>query len=343
MLLSTLTLLASACGAALASPTNLPRAAGLPLPSRTIYQLDDTVPGSWFENIALRSNGDLLVTMLQPFAAVYAIQKPLSGSPKASIINFDNSNGLLGISETSPDVFAVSGGTFSALAVPVEGTMAMWTLDLTGRKPTTQLVTKMPEAVFLNGVITVPGCSTPYVLVADSGLSLVWRVNMKTGKYDVAAEVPEMQSVPTASLPLGVNGVKIRNGYLYFTNSNLAAIYKLAIDKTGVAVKGAKAELVAKLSAPFVDDFDIDAKGNFWVATNMNSTVEYAKPGSTGIIVVGKPTELTVGGDTSLAFGGKTKFDKNIVYTVTGGAQSRPVNGTITEPAKIVAIDRTGF
>ncbi|KAI0555993.1 hypothetical protein F4679DRAFT_13297 [Xylaria curta] len=343
---SALTLLAFACGNVVATPTpnNSPRSATLPLPARTIFQLNNnTTPNSWFENIALRQNGDLLVTMLQPYASVYSIQQPLSSSPKSSIISIANANGLAGIVETSPDVFAVLGGNFSALATPVPQTMAVWEIDLRGPKPTTRLITKMPEAGLLNGAATIPTSSSPAILVTDSGISRVWRVDVKTGKYETAAEVPEMKSVPNATIPLGVNGLKIRNGYMYFSNSNLASIYRLAIDKNGIAIKGAKAELVAKYDTDNIDDFAIDEKGNFWATTNFNDTVAVAKPGSTGIVVVGESTELTVAGDTALAFGGRTKSDKNIVYVTTGGALARPVNGTITEPAKIVAIDRTGF
>ncbi|KAI0448277.1 hypothetical protein F5B21DRAFT_498061 [Xylaria acuta] len=345
MYVSTLALLAFACGNVLATPTpdHAARSATLPLPARTIFQLDDTLPGSWFENIALRRNGDLLVTMLQPNASVYSIQRPLSGSPVASIISIDNANGLLGIAETSPDVFAVAAGIFSALATPVPGTMTVWEINLRGPEPTTRFITKMPEAVFLNGVASISNCSSPAVLVADNGLGRVWRVDLKTGEYETAAEVPEMQSVADAPLPIGVNGVKVRNGDLYFSNSNHASIYRLAIDKDGIAVKGAKAELVAKYDAGNIDDFVIDERGQFWAATNFNNTVAVAKPGSTGIVVVGESTQLTVAGDTALVLGGRTKSDKNIVYTVTSGAVAGPVNGTVTEPAKIVAIDRTGF
>ncbi|RWA03916.1 hypothetical protein EKO27_g11188 [Xylaria grammica] len=375
----TLTLLAFACKTALAVPTPS-RAAELPLPARTIFQLNETVPDTWFENIALRQNGDLLVTMLQPSASIYSIQQPLSGSPKASIINIDNANGLLGIVETAPDVFAVVAGIFSAPAVrkylvplttsrdlfrekralaqreyhlellllilhvlAVNGTMAVWEVDLRGPEPTTRLITKMPEAGILNGVALVPGCSPPAILVADTAISRVWRVDITTGEYETAAEIPEMLPAPNATLPLGVNGVKTRGEYLYFSNSNLASIFRLPIDKRGVAARDAEAELVAKVDADIIDDFLIDEEGKYWVATNFQNTVVVAETGSSGVVVAGATTQLTVAGDTALALGRGTKEDKNIVYAVTGGTLNRPVNGTVSEPAKVVAIDRTGF
>lgn len=121
--------------------------------------------------------------------------------------------------------------------------MAVWEINLKGLKPTTRLVTKIPEAAILNGITTVSDCSSSYVLIADSGLSRVWRVDVKTGQYETAAEVPEMQFIANATLKIGVNGVKTHDGQLYFSNSNYASIYRLPIDKNGVAAKGLKQSL----------------------------------------------------------------------------------------------------
>jgi len=328
----------------------MPRAASLPLPAQTIFQLDGSVvPDSWFENLAIRQNGDLLVTMSQPYASIYAIHEPLSGSPTASIINIDNANGTIGIFETSPDVFAVAAGLYSSLAVPVPGTLALWEVDLRGSEPATRLIVNMPDAGGLNGVTGIKGNEpSTTILVADYGLALVWRVDVKTGEYEVAAKVPEMEPLPNATIPLGVNGLKTSRdgGYLYFSNSNLASIFRLAIDERGIARKGARAELVARFEADDIDDFAIDDEtGDFWACTNFQDTVAVARFGSTtpGVVVAGSPADLTVAGDTALALGGRTESDKDIVYVVTGGALARPVNGTVTEPAKVVAINRRGF
>ncbi|KAI1351855.1 hypothetical protein F5Y01DRAFT_281342 [Xylaria sp. FL0043] len=335
-------LLAFASTTTLATPTPAVHATKLPLPAHTIFQLSDNPPTSWFENIAARQNGDLLVTMLSPNASVYSIQQPLSGSPKSSIINIENATGLLGITETAPDVFAVVGGLFGDLAVPVPGSMSVWEVDVTGSEPKTRLIANVPEAGIFNGAATVSSCSSSAVLVADNALNLVWRIDLKTGEYETAAEVPEMKGVANASVPLGVNGLKIRGEYLYFSNSNLASIFRLPIDERGVAAQEAKAELVAKLDVPFMDDFLIDEEGKYWGATNSGNTVVVAKEGTGSVVVAGKATELTVAGVTALALG-RTEKDKNIVYAVTGATITSPVNGTVSESAKVVAIDRAGF
>ncbi|KAK5632487.1 hypothetical protein RRF57_008201 [Xylaria bambusicola] len=342
MYASILTLVALATKAASALPAPTEQTAGVPLPAHTIFQLDGTLPNSWFENLAVRRNGDLLVTMLMPNASIYSISEPLSGSPKASITNIDGANGLLGIAEISPDVFIVAGGQLGSNGEPVLGSMGLWEVDFRKEEPTTRLVAKIPEAGIFNGLTTISSCSSA-VLVADTGISRVWRVDTMTGEYETAAEVPEMLPLANITTALGVNGVKVRGGYLYFDNTDRASIFRLPIDKRGMAVKGAETELLTKLThGNMIDDFLIDEEGRFWVATNSGNTVEVADGDSPSVVVVGSPSELTVAGDTALALG-RTKADKNIVYVVTSGALAHPVNGTLTEPAKVVAIDRTGF
>lgn len=236
--------------------------------------------------------------------------------------------------------------------------MAVWEVNLRGPEPTKRLVTAIPEAGLLNGVASLPfaapsssrNCSTPpsspVVLIADSSLGMLWRVDLATGSYEIASAVAEMQPIPDAGLALGVNGVKVRDGYLYFSNSNHLAVYRIAIDAaSGRIAADAQAELAATfVTKANIDDFDIDAAGNVWVASNFDDTVEvFRADGSGAVVVVGAPTELTVAGDTAVAFGRTAGADKNVVYVSTGGALGNPVNGTVTEPAKVVAIDRTGF
>ena len=54
-------------------------------------------------------------------------------------------------------------------------------------------------------------------------------------------------------------------------------------------------------------------------------------------IVVGSVSEMTVAGSTALAFG-RGKKDKDVFYVSTGGGLFKPINGTVTEGAKVVAV-----
>lgn len=89
----------------------------LPLPARTVAQLD-TVP-TWLENIAIRANGDLLVTQLAPAPVLYTVKNPSSKHAVLEPIyqwHEPNVTILLGIIETFPDTFAIIAGYATANA-----------------------------------------------------------------------------------------------------------------------------------------------------------------------------------------------------------------------------------
>jgi hypothetical protein len=67
--------------------------------------------GTWVENIAVRSNGKLLVTLLsQP--DVYQVNPSGTESPSL-VYSFPGASGALGIAELGTDVFAVVAGNWS--------------------------------------------------------------------------------------------------------------------------------------------------------------------------------------------------------------------------------------
>ncbi|KAI4863778.1 hypothetical protein F4820DRAFT_425806 [Hypoxylon rubiginosum] len=325
-----------------AAPVDSLRQTFLPLPSRIVTQAAEN--GTYIENIAVRSNGGLLVTLLQPSASVYAVEDPFSRSPSMSLVHtFEGANGLTGISETSPDTFVVAAARYPGLAAPYQNTSTLWELKLNnkGEEATVHKIVHIPEASLLNGIVTVPSYKAA-VLVGDSVLGVVFRVDVTTGRYDVVLDIPELKPIVGGPIDLGVNGVKIRAGYLYWSNTDRASIYRFPIDMLGYPVQGAKVEQVAAIkNASGVDDFALDRQGNIWAATDFDNMLITIQKDGRETVVLGSPTELTVAGDTSVAFG-RTPLDRHILYVTTSGAAAVPVNGTIIELGKIVAVDTRG-
>ncbi|KAK9364351.1 hypothetical protein V1509DRAFT_643775 [Lipomyces kononenkoae] len=153
-----------------------------------------------------------------------------------------------------------------------------------------------------------------------------------------------MAVVPGASFPIGINGMHIHDGYLYFSNSFAATIYKLKIDNNGYPSPGASVEKVAKVDSPFVDDLTTGPlkKNTIWAATNVGDSVVAVKLNGTSVVVDGSPQQLTVAGATSSAFG-RTSNDTYILYVTTTGGLADPVNGTLTEGGEVIAIDTRHF
>lgn len=80
-------------------------------PSITTTSFGKLPNGSWAENLAVRSNGQLLVTVLTT-PELYQID-PLGSHQTQLIQKFPVAGGLLGITEVESDVFAIVAGNIS--------------------------------------------------------------------------------------------------------------------------------------------------------------------------------------------------------------------------------------
>ncbi|KAF4459031.1 hypothetical protein FALBO_14221 [Fusarium albosuccineum] len=319
-----------------------------PLPSTTLAQLE---LGTFLENIAVRLNGDLLVTQLWPSAAIYTIRDPSDGhNSLEELISIPSIQSIYGLTQVPPrrqgtETFIFVGGNSTTPGATIPGSFGAWAIDFEPSRDSIKVrkISAMSsQSKFLKGVTAIPGVSDA-VLVADSALGLIGRLDLTTGIFDTSAfRYPsEMDPVKGARLPIGVNGIQIHDGYLYWTNSFQASIYRIAITPAGFPAKRARPELVADLSegVNFLDDFSFDVHGNIYVATNLDNSVVFvdAKSGNWKT-VVGGIGEMTVAGSTSVAFG-RGRDDTEILYVSTSGAIANPVNGTEVEGAKVVAVD----
>lgn len=320
----------------------------LPLPNRIVKQFAEDV---WFENIAVRSNGNLLLTTLTPNASLYEIQNPSSKSPTVvRHFTIDSVRCLFGVVETAPDVFAVSGGSFNDTTGGVKGSFALWAADFAKEKsPKPKLIAKIPDAILLNGATTVPNHRN-LVLLADSSLNVVWRVDVNTGKVDVAVTLPQGVPYVPNTVSIVTNGLHARNDYLWWSNYTQttnpktgapeAAMYRIKITDKGSTAAHAKAEKRFNLPITGMDDFTFGPgkKDLQWVATNTNNQIFAVNSKGKYALVAGATDSFTVATSTSCTFG-RTKHDGNILYVATGYTT---LNG-VTRGGKVVAIDTTGF
>ncbi|KAK7923167.1 hypothetical protein PG985_007238 [Apiospora marii] len=312
-----------------------------PCPYRDVYQFSD--PGTWVENIAVRPNGDLLVTILSSAAQLYLVQRPYSDQPSVSLVHHfrDQVQGLLGIAETRPDTFLVAGSRTNLTAQPnasavfevVFNNNAAHHGTTTSTSTSTRLVANITEAIVLNGAAALPGCGRGHdiLLVADSILGQVFRVDAATGHYDVAIKVPEMQG--TATAPTGINGLRVHEGYLYFSNSATLSIYRVKINRDGsLAADEPAVETVATIAGEvFLDDFAIGADGTIWAASNKGNTTYAISPDGKKVVpVLGGADSDVVRGDTAAAFG-RTGQDRRVLYVTT------------SMPGKVVAVDASKY
>ncbi|KAM0250381.1 hypothetical protein ACHAQJ_008628 [Trichoderma viride] len=302
---------------------------------------------TWVENIAVRSNGNLLVTLIN-LPEVWEVN-PLSGSAEL-VYSFPNANVSLGITEVEDDIFAVNVGNFSGLGVGVPGSWSIWTLDYNHRapssnNPTGKKVAAIPPAVFLNGLATLP-TKSGFVLTSDSFLGEIFAVDTRSGSYSVAIDVAEMKRNTSAEFQVGVNGIRIHDGYLYFTNSVKAPLLaRIPLSINGSA--SGPVETIAKapeypVNVGFqADDFALDVTAEHaWVAANpSNVIVRITIATGKQQVVAGEQSSPLVAGATSAVFG-RNWYDKQTLYIVTDGGLADPSSAGVAG-GKIVALDTT--
>ncbi|RDA95626.1 hypothetical protein CP533_1118 [Ophiocordyceps camponoti-saundersi (nom. inval.)] len=301
-------------------------------PLKTVVQFP---PEVWIENIAARSNGHLLCNQLLPKAALIEVSNPLDPSPYARVVHeFPPSiSGLTGICEPSKDSFVVVGYRFAKVGDSAEGSAESYSVNFNNgaynKGPLIRRIGKHPDMVFPNGLAALPGVDD-VVLVADSTLGLVWRLYLESGKTEVAIKVPEMALHPGTRLKIGVNGIKVINGYLWWSNSYVGEFYRVKIDKLGN--KLGYPELMYRYENYFIDDFAFDERG-IWGTTNQNNTVMFASSGGEIYDVAGAQDSPDVAADTSCVFGRTAGVDDKILFVATGNT---PKKG---RGAKVVAVD----
>lgn len=305
-----------------------------PLPTRVLHQFPKP---SWIENLAVRSNGQLLVTLMS--VPELWLVDPKSSEAKL-VHKFDEVLGLAGIIEGKEDIFYVGGGNIDLQTYANEaGSFRVWEVDLNAfdkdSKAGIKQVAHLAGTGLPNGFETLSREDGTF-LVADSELGAVWKVNVNDGTSENVIDVEEMKFAPPPALSLGINGIKIRDGYLYWSNTSKNTICRVKIDENGKAV-GDVEVVVEHLN---VDDFVFDKAGNGYFATNVWNSVVVVKPNEKEYVTVaGKQNEFTVAGSTAVQFG-RGKEDGHILYVTTAGAMAYPIGGEI-EGGKVVAVDTT--
>jgi hypothetical protein len=301
------------------------------LPTRVIHQFPNE---TWLENLAIRQNGQILVTVLSA-PELYLIDPLHTDSNPTLIHRFPEAVGLLGIVELQQDVFYVIAGNWSVETFQTTpGSYCVWKVDLSSgdvldgsSSAIASKVTNIPEGVFLNGM-AVLNRSESLVVIGDAGAGVVFTLNVETGMYSKTIDDPTMKPV---SINLGINGIKIREGYLYYLTTEQKLFSRIPVNTTDGTPAG-PVEVIA--TNFFGDDFSFDEMGNAFVGQNIQNTVATIAPNGAVTVVAGNLNSTLVAGPTSTAFG-RTPRDLPMLYVTTTGGFGSSVK---LEGGKVVAL-----
>lgn len=288
-----------------------------------VYQFPNS-PFTDIENIAIRSNGDLLLNVITS-AATYILD-PTQLKPQPTLLHsYPDANSTIGIVETTPDVFVVAVGNYSiATFSGIKGSFAVWKIDLTSGAPgTLTKIVSIPEAESFNGATIAPD-GTDIVLIADSALGGVWSVDINTGQYTMAIQNNDL--TPSSGFPLGVNGIHTRGSTLYFTNSAQGTYGSIPITNQGTADGIVRIISHPLTSSDIYDDFTFDSTGNAYVTTHPNSIVKIHPSGKESLFA---GNNSAFDQPTSAAFGRGSSEQECLLYVVSAGTRTTPVSGQI--------------
>ncbi|KAH7360244.1 hypothetical protein BKA65DRAFT_181159 [Rhexocercosporidium sp. MPI-PUGE-AT-0058] len=277
----------------------------------TVYALPE---GHYAENLAVRSNGKVLVTVIgapeiwqiDPATSTGELLYTFPGGPDEIY-----GNCTLGITEYAPDIFAIVAGKFDISSVSgVVKTWAIWSLDLSAGDVDIDLISPISPAVFLNGMTSLPPDQNGnFLLVADSYLGIIYRVDIVEGTWTIFLDDPSLKRNTSAAIQLGVNGIRLHNNYLYFDNSGQAPMFARVPVSEDLTADGSVEVIAAAATFPVnaqyygYDDFAFDRNGDAWLATNPSGSIVKIDSDGGQVVEVGGLNDKTLTGCTSVQFG----------------------------------------
>lgn len=308
-------------------------------PVETIHEFSQNY---FLENIAIRSNGGVLVTVHNRNELVYvdphypSQPKP---APAAVIYRFDA--GVSGIVEVEHDQFYISVGEIGK-----QGSYGVYRVDMSGfasdshgnvtSNADVEKVATVPDALFLNGSALLSR-EKGIILLADSIVGSVFALDVKSGKVDTWLKDRQLEKVTENPMMPGVNGIKIHKGHLYLSNTDSKTFLRAELLSSNTTEYTAgKVEIVQeKLNA---DDFAFDEDGSAYLTTHVyESVVKLDAADGKRSTVAGGLGDIVCAGTTAAAFG-RTEGDRTSLYVTTHGGMSYREQSEVG-PARLLRVE----
>lgn len=259
----------------LAAPVALATPAMSPKNVTELYRFSNATETE-LENIAVRSNGQLIVTCAN-MDTVFIFDPSEDDVEPKTIDTWPPGYSALGITEVYPDFFAVNVGTLNSSNLttvgPAEGTYSIWTLNFTeSNTPVAQKFIDLPQAGLLNGLTTVPGSGV--IFTADQVNGTIFRIDMATAEASITIDSPLLGSQAYYNdNTLGLNGLRYHGQHLYVTDSSSAIFGRYQLSQDGAWSWGGL-ELLGQIEqngTTNYDDLAVDGAGNAYVCIHPNA------------------------------------------------------------------------
>lgn len=302
-------------------------------------------PGFFLENLAVRSDNSLLVSVLNQRELWFA-PSPERAIPVEPLKLSTLATRPSSIVETEPDVFFISMGEWYNTDEAF-----LYRLDLRGWMPGTAV---KPEQVFqfpktvraLNGSCLL---APKVMLLTDSFAGLIWRVDLPSAGGTPVARIwlqhESMGYYPGQWKPEqpGINGIRYaaKSGYVYYTATAKKLFMRVQVNPETLEAEGEPEHVSAGRMA---DDFCLDEDaGVAYVAAHRENTIDRISldpaRNSERVIVAGDPFTEELIGPTSGAWSRRPgAYGKVAYFTTDGGTASPPPDG-VRRPAKVLRVE----
>jgi sugar lactone lactonase YvrE len=289
-------------------------------PTSSVSLIFEFQNSTFIENLIVLPDGKIIFTTFG--SGLLRTIDPKVSRPSARILtSISDVTGFTGLAHLpNPDHYAVTGGKHTLFAFE-RGSMKVYIVSIASGRVVDTI--SVPDTTMMNGLVSIPSRKS-ILLSADSLAGRILRVDTFTRKVSVAFLDPELGPPPEGSgFQFGVNGIRIRDQYLYFTNSGRGTFGRVRIDDKGNKV--GEVEIIARLSTPTsmsnaYDDFDFDREGNAYLSLHSSTVIKVSPSGQQTIFAGGPGTDacdpaVLLRDPTSLALNVDGKF----IYISTGG------------------------
>lgn len=307
--------------------------------------------GVFLENLAVRPNGQILVTSLS-LPQLWLVD-PRLPNEAFLVLEIPGVLGLSGIVEYQADVYAVLAGNVSLATSDFgAGTWAVWSIDLNGIDVTTNRslagtssarsseMATIPEATFLEGLSVFEGDGRQLLIAGDVKTGVVYSIDVESREhYVVVNNTHTAPGIVPGFGAAGTDGLKVQGDMLYFSNAGQGLLAKVPLN----AIDGTPADEFVVFATKFTsydqwDDFTLDCEGNVFIATGGANTIQRVDQDGEIMIVAGNLNSTAIAEPTSAAFGRRKGEDERVLYVTTGGGVGAPVNGDLIIGGQVLAI-----
>jgi sugar lactone lactonase YvrE len=224
--------------------------------------------GSFLENLSAGLDGAVLITS---YSDKRILRWTGSGQP-AVLVTLDAHP--VGILSRADDIIVSAHGAPFTGGPGFLSSNCMLVLD---RKGNVLRTVAAPDARFLNGMAPLPSGA---VLVADSVAGRIWRFDPVSGVLSVWLVHEALAPDPARPQMPGANGLKIKDGWLYVSNSSRGRLYRVRLD--GERSTG---ELDIFATTGPIDDFAFLPHGSIAATTHGDRLLSISPSGQVGTIL----------------------------------------------------------